>query len=273
MGRTARSARLVTGVVLVAAVCAGALLAPWIGPSDPRQGDIAARLKPPGFPGHPLGTDQLGRDLLSRILFGTRLSLLVSVATVAITIALGTWSGVVAGYYGGLVDRLVGGVVDIQMAFPFLLMAVAIVSALGPGLVNVVVALALWGWVIYCRLVRARVMSLKEQEFVQAVRAMGAGDARIIGRHMLPNVVPALLVISSFQVGQMVVAESAMSFLGLGVQPPTPTLGGIISDGRAYVSTAWWVTTCPGVVLMGFVLGIGFVGDWLRERFDPRMRV
>jgi peptide/nickel transport system permease protein len=128
MGRTARSARLVTGVVLVAAVCAGALLAPWIGSSDPRQGDIATRLKPPGFPGHPLGTDQLGRDLLSRILFGTRLSLLTSVATVAITIVLGTWSGVVAGYYGGLVDRLVGGVVDIQMAFPFLLMAVALAA-------------------------------------------------------------------------------------------------------------------------------------------------
>jgi peptide/nickel transport system permease protein len=273
MGRGTPSARLLIGIVLVVILGAAALLAPWIGPGDPRETDIAARLKPPGFPGHPLGTDQLGRDLLSRILYGTRLSLLTGLATVAITIAVGTWSGVLAGYYGGRLDRVVSGVVDIQMAFPFLLMAVAIVSAIGPGLVNVVVALALWGWVIYCRLVRARVLSLKEQEFVQAVRAMGAGDARIIGRHLLPNVVPALLVISSFQVAQMVVAESAMSFLGLGVQPPTPTLGGIISDGRAYVSTAWWVTTCPGLMLMAFVLGIGFIGDWLRERLDPRMRL
>ena len=201
-------------------------------PGDPRDSDIAARLKPPGTPGHPLGTDQLGRDLLSRILHGTRLSLLTRVATVAITIVLGTWSGVVAGYYGGLVDASVSGVVDIQMAFPFLLMAVAIVSALGPGLVNVVVALALWGWVIYCRLVRARVLSLKEQEFVQAVRAMGAGDARIVGRHMLPNVVPALLVISSFQVAQMVVAESAMTFSGSASSPPRRRWGGSSATGE-----------------------------------------
>ena len=276
--RLGRWLRLLVGTACVGGVGLAAAAAPYVSPADPTASDLAARLKPPlgvrgGAPGHPLGTDQLGRDLLSRILFGARLSLATSLLTVAITVAVGTWSGVIAGYYGGLVDRLVSGLVDIQMAFPFLLLAVAIVAVLGPGLLNVVIALALWGWVIYSRLVRAQCFSLREQEFVQAVRAMGASDRRILARHVLPNLVPSLLVISSFQVAQMVVAESAMSFLGLGVQPPTPTLGSIISDGRAYVSTAWWITTLPGLVLMILVLGIGFIGDWLRERLDPNIQV
>ncbi len=272
-----RQARLLIGLLLVGAIVLGGAFAPYLAPADPRAGDLASRLKRPGNRGleiaYVLGTDQLGRDLLSRILFGIRLSLVTGAVTVAITALVGTASGLVAGYYGGLADRVVSGVVDIQMAFPFLLLAVAIVAVLGPGLLNVVIALALWGWVIFCRLVRTQCLSLREQEFVQAVRALGARDRRILVQHVLPNVIPSLLVVSSFQVAQMVVAESAMSFLGLGVQPPTPTLGSIISDGRAYVSTAWWITTFPGVVLMALVLGIGFIGDWLRERLDPNVQV
>ncbi|MBI4278257.1 MAG: ABC transporter permease [Armatimonadetes bacterium] len=274
--RTATHFKGVVGATLVAAVLVLALVAPWVS-SNPEASDLALRLRPPvwtgkGVPGRVLGTDQLGRDLWSRIAYGGRVSLLVSVCTVLLAGSVGIALGLVAGYYGGAWDRVIGGLVDIQMAFPFLLLAVAIVSAMGPGIRNVILVLALYGWVVYCRLVRGQMLALREKEFVLAARAIGCRDGRILWHHLLPSVIPAVLVISTFQVGQMIIAESALSFLGLGVQPPTPTWGGIVNEGRAYVSSAWWVTTFPGFMLMLTVIGVGFVGDWLREVFDPRLR-
>lgn len=273
----ARKVKGVVGLGLTVAVVLLALVAPWVSSADPNVLDLSVRLRPPVWTGkgmsqHVLGTDQLGRDLWSRIAYGTRISLLVSVCTVLLAGSVGIVLGLVAGYYGGTWDRVINGLVNIQMAFPFLLLAIAIVSAMGPSVRNVVFALALYGWVVYCRLVRGQVLALRDKDFIQAATALGCHDARILRLHILPNVFPALLVISTFQIGQMIVAESAMGFLGLGVQPPTPTWGGIINEGRAYVSSAWWVSTLPGVMLMITVIGIGFAGDWLREVLDPSLQ-
>ena len=274
--RAARTKRL-TGVVLVGIVVALALFAPWLTSAKPDATDLSQRLLPPswmpkGVPGHFLGMDPLGRDLWSRIVYGARVSLIVACSTVVLAGIVGIGLGLIAGYYGGLLDRLIGGVTDIQMAFPFLLLAVAIVSATGPGIRNVIIVLALWGWVTYCRLVRGQTLAVREKEFVQSARAVGSRDGRILWKYVLPNVLPSVIVLLTFQVGQIVVAESAMSFLGLGVQPPTPSWGGIINDGREYLSTAWWISTFPGVFLMITVIGVGFIGDWLRETLDPQLR-
>ena len=269
--------RALVGLVLVGIVVVLAVFAPWLTSARPDATDLSQRLLPPawmakGVSGHVLGMDPLGRDLWSRIVYGARVSLIVAFSTVALAGIVGISLGLIAGYYGGILDRLIGGVTDIQMAFPFLLLAVAIVSATGPGIRNVIVVLALWGWVTYCRLVRGQTLAVREKEFVQSARAVGSRDGRILWKYLLPNVLPSVIVLLTFQVGQIVVAESAMSFLGLGVQPPTPSWGSIINDGREYLSTAWWISTFPGVLLMIRVVGVGFVGDWLRETLDPQLR-
>lgn len=269
-----RLSRGLLGATILVFVALVAIFAQVLPLASPTGSELGSRLRPPSLDGpNFLGTDQLGRDLLSRIVYGARVSLLVGFTTVVIAGAIGVTLGLAAGYFGGWADHVVMRVVDVLLAFPFLVLAIALVAVLRPSLTTVIVVLAAWGWVAYCRLVRASTLGLREREFVTAARVIGASDVRILIRHILPNTVPTVLVVATFQVAQMMVAESALSFLGLGVPPPTSSWGSIIGDGRQYVSSAWWLTTLPGAALTLSVIGVGFFGDWLRDVLDPLLKV
>jgi peptide/nickel transport system permease protein len=266
------------GLVVVAAVALAALAAPALAPFDPVAQDIGQRLKPPGWAApdgraHWLGTDHLGRDILGRILFGARIALVVGLAAVAIAGTLGLAIGLVSGYFGGRVDDLFMRLADIQLAFPFILLALAVIGVLGPSLRNIIAVVGVSGWVVYARIVRGEVLSLREREFVQAARAVGSTPARVIMRHVVPNAFTPWLVIATLDMARVIIVESALSFLGLGVPPPTPTWGGMLADGRVYMSTAWWLATFPGLAILVTVLGINLLGDGLRDTLDPRLKV
>ena len=263
------------GIILVEFLVA--LLAQPLAPHDPIEQEILLRLTPPawlerGTWAHPLGADQLGRDLLSRIIFGARISLLIGLLSVAISLPLGVGIGLLAGYFGGRLDDLMMRLADIQLAFPFILLAITIAGVLGPSPRNVILILGIGGWVVYARVARGQVLSLRETEFIQAARGLGGSHARILLRYLLPNIVTPITVIATFAVAQMILLESSLSFLGLGVQPPTPSWGGMLNEGRAYTTLAWWLTTFPGAAIMLTVLGINFLGDWLRDLLDPRLQ-
>ena len=265
------------GLVIVILNMAVALLAPAISPHDPLEQDVARRLLPPvwlagGGPEHLLGTDQLGRDILSRIIHGSRISLLIGVLSVVLSLPIGVCLGLLAGYFRGRLDDITMRIADVQLAFPFILLALTIAGVLGPSPRNVVLILAIGGWVIYARLARGQVLSLREKEFIEAARSLGGGNLRILVMHVLPNVVSPIIVVGTFAVAQMILLESSLSFLGLGVPPPTPSWGGMLSDGRAYITVAWWLSTFPGAAIMLAVLGVNFVGDWLRDLLDPRLQ-
>lgn len=262
---------------MLAAVAVMALLAPVIAPHNPNTPSLANRLNPPFFisghnPSHLLGTDFLGRDVLSRLLYGARVSLTVGAVTVVLATAIGIAVGVIAAYEGKWLDEILMRTVDIGLAIPFLLFAMAVVLLLGPSLTNVIIVLALNGWMGSARITRGITLSLKEREFIVAARAYGASHTRIIARHILINVLPATIIVASQQVGVFIYAESSLSFLGLGVPTGTPTWGGMIADGRSYLATAWWVSTLPGIVLTMTVMTAFFLGDGLRDVLDPRMR-
>jgi len=266
----ARRPLLVLGAITTIAFVLVAAAAPMLAPHDPIQQDLALRLRPPGtlLPNgqlYLLGTDQLGRDVLSRLIAGSRVSLLVAALSVLIGLIMGSALGLSAGYFGHLLDSLVMRIADIQMAFPFLFLALIIVALFGRGTANLVLVLAVWGWVSYARVARAMTLSLREREFVQAARAIGANDSRIIVRHLLPNISDTLLVLASLQVGRILVAQAGMEFLGLGVPPPQPIWGGMLSDGRNYLSDAWWISTFPGLTITVVVAGLNFLGDGLRQ--------
>jgi peptide/nickel transport system permease protein len=271
-----RSGLATAGLVIVVVVMMAALFGPWITPFDPDIQDITQRLLPPlsrtdeGL--HVLGTDALGRDMLSRLILGSRVSLLVGVAAVLISGVIGVLFGLLAGYDDRRIGRVLMGITDIQLAIPFLVLALAVVAVLGPSLFNLIMVLGVTSWVQYARIVRAEVLVLKDREFVQAARALGASTLRILGRHLLPNVISSVVVISSLQVAKMILFESSLSFLGLGVPPSIPTWGGMISDGRDYVSYAWWVAAVPGLAIFITVVGINLVGDRLRDLLDPRLK-
>ncbi len=260
------------GVVIVIAVILAALLAPVLSPADPGKSNFPNRLKPPGTPGHPLGTDQQGRDMLSRIIYGARISLIVGFATVGLAGMVGVFMGLISGYFGGWVDAVIMRLADVQLSFPFILLALVINAMLGLGLRNIIITLVITGWVIYARLVRGEVLALKEQEFVEGARAVGLSDLPIILRHLLPNVLTPVIVLTSLQVAQIIVAEASISFLGFGVQPPTPAWGNMLSEGRNYLLNAWWLATFPGVALAITALGVNLTGDWLRDTLDPKLR-
>jgi peptide/nickel transport system permease protein len=254
-----------------------ALLAPWLAPHDPELADITVRLVPPvwsdaGSTTHLLGTDALGRDLLSRIIFGARTSLLVSLIAVLFAAGIGVTLGLIAGFYGGIVDNVVMRAVDIMFAFPFLLLAVTWMAIFSPGRRNVVAILVITGWATYCRLTRGQVLSLREKEYVVAARVLGASNARLIRKHVLPNLVATIIVVSTMTLAQYILAEAALSFLGLGVEPQTPTWGGLVNEGRDYIVQAWWIETFPGIAIVLTVSGIGLLGDWIRDVVDPRLR-
>jgi peptide/nickel transport system permease protein len=259
-------------LALVAAVLA-AVLAPVLPLIDPDTVDTPHRLRPPGSPGHALGTDEFGRDLLARLVWGARVSLLAGVATAAASMLVGVVLGVVGGFYTGLVESIVMRLTDILMAFPYILLAIAIVGGLGPGLRNAMLAIAIVGFPIYTRLVRSIVLSLREREFVEAARALGAGDPVILGRHILPHLLSPVIVAFSLDVGFKILATAGLSFLGLGTQPPTADWGSMLATGRQFVILSPHVALLPGLAIFVVVLALNMVGDALRDLLDPRTAV
>ena len=278
LSRLARRRVALFGLVVVLVVVVTSVAAPWVTPFDPTEQDIGERLKGPGSRDtagrlHPLGTDQLGRDLLARIVYGARPALLVGFAAVVISGVLGMAVGLLGGYFGGWIDDVLMRLADVQLAFPFILLAIAVIGVLGPSLQTIIIVIGVSSWVIYARVVRAAVFSLREREFVQAAQALGGRDGRVLLRHILPNALTPWLVVATLDMARVIVIESALSFLGLGVQPPTPTWGGMLADGRVYISTAWWLATFPGLAILVSVLGINLFGDGLRDTLDPRLKV
>ena len=260
------------GVTLLALFTLCALFAPWLAPHDPAKLDLSARLIGPST-SHWFGTDELGRDVFSRTLYGARVSLTVAVAVVAISLALGLFFGMAAGFYGGWVDTVVNVyLTNAVLALPGILLAVAFVAFLGPSLINLILALALAGWVNYARLVRAQVLSVKEREYVQAARSIGATDLRLMTRHILPNIVQPLLVQAAVGMAAAVLAEATLSFLGLGVQPPTATWGAMLNDARSHLFESPYLVFFPAVAVALCVLAFNLVGDGLRDYLDPRSR-
>jgi len=262
---------VLVGLVLVAAG------APVLAPHDVSGLDLLRRLAPPAWSAggswaHPFGTDPLGRDVLSRVIYGARTSLTIAGAAMLVAAAIGILLGLCSGYAGSWLDALIMRVADIQLSFPYLLLAIAVMALLRPSLTNLMIVLVLRSWVVYARLVRVLTLSAREREFVTAARAMGGSAARIVFRHIAPNVVGASIVVSSFQLAELIIVESSLSFLGLGVQPPTPSWGGMVSEGRAYVGNAWWLSAFPGLAIVLAVLGANLTGDSLRRALDPRLR-
>jgi peptide/nickel transport system permease protein len=258
------------GFVIVGITLLAAVFGPHLTPYDSSAQELARRLEGPSL-SHPFGLDELGRDILARILAGARISLLVGIAVVSVSSTVGMLMGSVAGYFGGRVDDVISRVIDILMAFPGILLAIALVAVLGPSLTNVVIALSIIGWVGYARLVRGQSLRAREFEFVQAARALGAGAPRIILRHVLPTAMPAVVVQATLGMAGAIISEAALSFLGLGVQPPTPSWGTMLDAGRSHLFTAPHLTIFPGLAIALLVLGFNFLGDGLRDRVDPKM--
>ena len=263
----------VGGSVLVVAIGA-AVLAALIAPHDPYAQAVGSRLIPPvwdpgGSWGNILGTDPLGRDLLSRIIYGARISISAGALAVTVSMILGVLMGLVAGYYAGRVDTVISNAVNLMLAFPFLLLALAAVAVIGPGFRNMVIVLGITGWPIYTRVVRAETLKYREREFILAARALGLNSPRIIWGHVLPNLVNTIIVMSSLEVARMIILESFLSFLGLGIQPPTPSWGAMLGEGRVYMFTHWWLAAFPGLAIFITTLGINLFGDGLRDLLDP----
>ena len=262
-------ALLVTGAAIVAFTAVAALVGPWLTPFDPAVQDLPLRLAGPSLT-HPFGLDELGRDILVRVLAGARISFAVGLAVVSVSASVGTLLGAIAGYFGGVIDDLISRVIDILLAFPGLLLAIALVAVLGPSLVNVLLALTVIGLVGYARLVRGQVLRAREFEYVQAARALGASVPRILWRHVIPSAIPAVVVQATLGMAGAIIGEAALSFLGLGVQPPTPSWGTMLNGGRAHLLDAPHLTVFPGVAIALLVLGFNFVGDGLRDLADPK---
>ncbi len=262
--------------------CLAALIAPLVAPKDPFDQSLIMRLKPPiwledGEPGYILGTDQVGRDILSRMIYGAQTSLAVGLVGVLIGSILGTLLGMVAGYFSGPIDEIIMLLADMQLAFPFILLAIAIIAVLGPdpsGAMpwKLIIIVGISGWMTYARVCRGVVLTVKEREFVQSVRALGGSDLRILMSHILPNILSPVVVLATLDLARLIILESTLSFLGLGVQPPSPSWGGMLGQGRDYLDSAWWLSTFPGLAIMITTLAISRGGDWLRDVLDPTLR-
>src|SRR6187399_1244703 len=260
---------LKVGALIVGVTLLAALVGPAITPFDPASQQLALRLAAPSL-AHPFGLDELGRDIFARVLAGARISFLVGLTVVSVSASVGTLLGALAGYFGGVLDDLISRVIDTLLAFPGLLLAIAVVAVLGPSLINVVLALTLIGWVGYARLVRGQTLRAREFEYVQAARALGASTGEILWRHIVPAVLPAVVVQATLGMAGAIVGEASLSFLGLGVQPPTPSWGTMLNGGRAHILDAPHLTLFPGLAIALLVLGLNFLGDGLRDRIDPR---
>ncbi|MCS6802785.1 MAG: ABC transporter permease [Chloroflexota bacterium] len=266
------------GLAIVIVVVIVALFAGQLAPQDPIQQRIVARLRPPGYVSannvtYLLGTDQYGRDILSRLIFGARVSLSLGFSVVILGTLIGVTMGLVAGLVGGVVEAVVMRVVDALVSVPFLIVAVAVIAVFGPGLQQLIILLTMFVWGQFARLVRGDVLSVKEKEYIEAAFAIGASRLRVAWRHVLPNVISPVIVLATFSVAQLIVAEGALSFLGLGVPPPTPSWGSMLSEGRGYIDSAWWLSVFPGLAITLTVVGVNFLGDALRDIFDPRQHL
>ncbi|MBA2596585.1 MAG: ABC transporter permease [Chloroflexia bacterium] len=277
MRRLLHSGRATVGVVLLIIFVVTAGFPEQVAPWDPSFQELSRRIQPPtwisGDPTYVLGGDQLGRDLWSRIVHGARASLLIGLTAVVLSACAGIALGLVAGYFGGMLDGAIMALAEVQLAFPFVLLAITIVSVASPTTTTLIVVLALSAWVVYARLTRARVLSIREQEFMEAARALGAGAPRIIIRHVLPQLTGPLIVVATLELGRIIVLESTLSFLGLGVQAPTISWGVILADGRQYVATGWWISAFSGLAVALAVFAVNTVGDWLTEEIDPTLRM
>jgi peptide/nickel transport system permease protein len=277
-GRARRTRALALGGAgFVGLLVLMAATAPWVAPHDPVRQSLRARLAAPSLAApdgraHLLGTDHLGRDVLSRVIFGARVSLLVGFAAVLVGGVVGAALGLVAGFRRGWADTAIMTLADAQLAFPFILLAIGIIAVLGPSFPTLILVVGLSGWVAYARIIRAQVLVLRSREFVDAIHGLGGGVARIVARHILPNVVSSLVVIATLELARAIVLEATLSFLGLGIQPPTPSWGGMVHEGREYLDSAWWISTVPGLVLMTTSLVVSRTGDWLRDLLDPTLR-
>lgn len=259
------------GLAIVAIVLLLAILAPLIAPYDPIETNLRARLQPPSFE-HLLGTDQLGRDILSRILYGARLSLILALGAVTIGAVSGTFAGLLTGYFGGWSDSIFMRLIDILLAFRLLLLAITIMAILGPSLTNTMIAIGISLFAYFARITRAETLNGKSRDYVESSRALGAGSTRIMFRYILPNILSPLIVLASLTLGTAILAESALSFLGLGTSPPTPSWGLMVKEGLSQIRNAWWTSAFPGVAILLIVLGFNLLGDGLRDALDPRMR-
>ncbi|HEY6103676.1 MAG TPA: ABC transporter permease [bacterium] len=270
--RPLRQGNIIVGLLIVTVLAIMAVTAPWVAPHDPTLNDLTHALRRPGTAGFLLGTDNLGRDILSRIIWGSRISLTVGVVVQSIAILIGALLGLVAGFYGGWTDDVVSGLTNVMFALPRLLLAMAIVAALGPGMFNLFIALGMVGWPAICRLVRAQTLSLCGKNFVEGARAVGATDLRIITRHILPNALSPIIVLGTLGMAHTILAEASLSFLGLGIQPPTPSWGTMMSRGQAYIWHAPWLMLYPGLAVLMSVVGLNLLGDGLRDILDPHVR-
>jgi peptide/nickel transport system permease protein len=279
--RTSRARRTrwmaLAGGAFVLVLVVVALAAPVIAPYDPIRQSLRGRLSAPTLAGadgkaHLLGTDHLGRDVLSRAIYGARVSLLVGLAAVVVGGIVGASLGLLAGFRGGWTDSIIMTLADAQLAFPFILLAIGIIAVLGPSFPTLIVVIGLSGWVTYARVLRSQVLVLRSREFVDAIHALGGSVARVIARHILPNVLSSLVVIATLELARAIVLEATLSFLGLGVQPPTASWGGMVHEGREYLDSAWWISTAPGIVLMLTSIIVSRTGDWLRDLLDPTLR-
>ncbi|MBC7082351.1 MAG: ABC transporter permease [Firmicutes bacterium] len=269
--RLLRNRSAVAGGVLVLALAIVALAAPLLAPYDPLAPSLEDRLSPPSA-AHWLGTDDLGRDILSRIIFGARVSLQVGILAVALALVAGTFLGIIAGYYGGFLDNLIMRIMDVMLAFPSVLLAIAIVAIMGPSLGNAMIAIGIVSIPVYARIVRSSTLQVKASEYVEAARALGGSDVRIIFRHVLPNCMAPLIVQASLGIATAILDAAGLSFLGLGAQPPTPEWGAMLSGGRAFLRIAPWVTAFPGIAIVLLVMGFNMFGDGLRDALDPRLK-
>lgn len=266
----------ILGITIVSITLFIAIFANFLMPHDPFASNLGARLLPPSTSlnenFYVLGTDQLGRDLLSRIMYGARISLIVGIFGVLISLVIGTILGLLAGYFGKWLDDFIMRAADIQLAFPFILFAILIMSVLGTGIWKIVIILGLTYWVGFARLIRSQVISLKEMEYIQAARATGSSGFKIVYKHILPSVIPSVLVLSSLYTAEFILLEASLTFLGLGVDPTIPSWGGMLADSRNYIETAWWIVFFPGLAIMFTVMGFNLLGDWLRDKYDPNLK-
>lgn len=269
----------IIGLLLVVTTILCAIFAPYIAPHDPGAASLGHRLDLPkwlddtGKSQYLLGGDQVGRDLLSRIIYGARISLLVGICGVLISLVLGTFLGIVSGYFGKWMDDLIMRLAEVQLGLPFILLAIVIMSVFGTGIEKIVIILGLTYWVSFARLIRGEILALKEQEYIQAAKAIGGTHFKIILKHILPNVASSILVLATMCIAEFILLEASLTFLGLGVEPTVPSWGGMLADSRNYMTSAWWISVFPGIAIMLTVLGFNLLGDWLRDRLDPNMKV